>query len=390
MKTLIELYDERPLENVLSTEVFRPERTVYICPGRVAESEKTRKKLKDYFRHRGVECELSFLAANMFSAESVLKQLKYASTRWEDCALDITGGTDAALFAGGLLCAERDIPVFTYSRRKNSFFPIRGAAFAGSKPCEVQYSVEDCFIMAGGSMRRGRVDNAILSRYLGVIDPMFELYMAHRRNWNRIVNYMQRASYIPRESRPALRVSCAYVLKGERGQRIEADESALRDMERVGLIHGLSVDREDGVSFTFADEQIRAWLRDVGSVLELYVYKACIDTGLFQDVRTSAVVDWEGDNRQGNVTNEIDVMACRGVTPLFISCKTCDVRTEALNELAILRGRFGGGIARAAIVTAENGSAIMRRRAAELDINVIDLKDLRAGTIKDHIRALLR
>ena len=107
-------------------------------------------------------------------------------------------------------------------------------------------------------------------------------------------------------------------------------------------------------------------------------------------MRTSAVVDWEGDNRQGNVTNEIDVMACRGVTPLFISCKTCDVRTEALNELAILRGRFGGGIARAAIVTAENGSAIMRRRAAELDINVIDLKDLRAGTIKDHIRALLK
>ena len=32
MKTLIELYDVRPLENVLSTEVFSPERTVFICP----------------------------------------------------------------------------------------------------------------------------------------------------------------------------------------------------------------------------------------------------------------------------------------------------------------------------------------------------------------------
>lgn len=32
MKTLIELYDERPLKNVLSTEVFSPERTVFICP----------------------------------------------------------------------------------------------------------------------------------------------------------------------------------------------------------------------------------------------------------------------------------------------------------------------------------------------------------------------
>ena len=31
MKTLIELYDERPIENVLGTEVFRPERTVFLC-----------------------------------------------------------------------------------------------------------------------------------------------------------------------------------------------------------------------------------------------------------------------------------------------------------------------------------------------------------------------
>ena len=65
------------------------------------------------------------------------------------------------------------------------------------------------------------------------------------------------------------------------------------------------------------------------------------------------------------------------------------MKTEALNELAILRDRFGGGIAQAAIVTAENGSAIMRKRAAELDIRVIDLKDLKAGTIKDHIKALV-
>lgn len=388
MKTLIELYDERPLENVLSTEVFRPERTVYICPKNISRSEKAQKKLKEYFRHRGVKAGLEFLEANMYNADSVLKQLKYASTCWEECALDITGGTDAALFAGGLLCAEKNIPVFTYSRKKNKFFSIRGAAFANDRPCEVKYKVEDCFLMAGGSMRMGRVDNAVLGRYMDIIDPMFKLYMDHRSDWNRIVNYMQRVSCVPRDAPMTLDIKSDYVVKGERGQRIQADEKGLRDMEKLGLIRELKIDEDAGVSFTFRDEQIRSWLRDVGSVLELYVYKACIDTGLFQDVRTSAVVDWEGDNKQGNVTNEIDVMACRGVAPVFISCKTCDVKTEALNELAILRDRFGGGIARAAIVTAENGSAIMRKRAAELDINVIDLKDLKAGTIRDHIRAL--
>ena len=147
---------------------------------------------------------------------------------------------------------------------------------------------------------------------------------------------------------------------------------------------------EESVSFRFRDGQIRTWLRDVGSVLELYVYKACLDTGLFQDVRTSAVVDWEGDARGQAVSNELDVMCTRGVTPVFISCKTCDVKTEALNELAILRDRFGGKMARAAIVTAERGGTAMRNRASELGIMVIDLNDLTADRIDKRLKSLVR
>ena len=128
----------------------------------------------------------------------------------------------------------------------------------------------------------------------------------------------------------------------------------------------------------------------MGSVLELYVYKACLDTGLFQDVRTSAVVDWEGDGSAKAVSNELDVMCTRGVTPVFISCKTCDVKTEALNELAILRDRFGGKMARAAIVTAERGGGAMRNRASELGIMVIDLNDLTAGRIDKRLKNLMR
>ena len=36
MKTLIELYDESPIQNVLGTEMFHPEETILICPPEVA------------------------------------------------------------------------------------------------------------------------------------------------------------------------------------------------------------------------------------------------------------------------------------------------------------------------------------------------------------------
>ena len=49
MKTLIELYDERPLENVLGTEMFRPERTVFICPPEVAQNATLKRQLRAYF-----------------------------------------------------------------------------------------------------------------------------------------------------------------------------------------------------------------------------------------------------------------------------------------------------------------------------------------------------
>ena len=127
----------------------------------------------------------------------------------------------------------------------------------------------------------------------------------------------------------------------------------------------------------------------MGSVLELYIYKACLDTGLFDDVITSAVVDWEGTSGRDAVTNELDVMCTRGIIPVFISCKTAAVRTEALNELAILRDRFGGNIAKAAIVTAEKGRTALRNRASELGIDVIDINDLANGRVHNRLQSMM-
>jgi len=44
---------------------------------------------------------------------------------------------------------------------------------------------------------------------------------------------------------------------------------------------------------------------------------------------------------------------------LFLSCKACDIKTEALSEFSILRDRFGG---KAAIVSTEICNAAARRR----------------------------
>lgn len=389
MKTLIELYDERPLENVLAVEALKPEHVIYICADAAAADVRCRKMLERYYAHRGLNTHVSFVSAERFDAASLLHRLRDVAEHNADCALDITGGTDAALFAAGLLSAEYSIPVFTYSRRKNCFFNIRNAEFMDNLRCEATFNVEDFFLMAGGAMRTGRVDNAVLAGYRSDVEPFFKLYLRHRRQWNRIVTWMQRASQLPKEAPITLHVQSSYQVKGDRGSRIDAPEEALQELEGIGFIRDLWIDRGRSVSFRFRDEQIRYWLRDVGSVLELYVHYSCTVSGLFQDVCCSAIVDWEEGARENAVSNELDVVAVQGVVPIFISCKTCAANTEALNELAILRDRFGGEMARAAIVTAENGGISLRKRAAELRIDVIDLKDLSGNRIEKRLRTIM-
>ena len=390
MNTLIELYDDRAIENILAPDMFRPQRIIYLCPGEIAQDRSRQEKLKDFFKRRGWEPELIFMEASLFKADRILRQLLTIGEKYRDCALDVTGGSDAALFAAGMFTAQTGVPAFTYSRKKNRFYDISGAAFADNLLCDLAYSVEDFFLMAGGTLLPGRVDNAVLSKYLGDFDPFFDCFLQFRRDWTDIISYIQRVSPSEYGQIPPLSIQGKYTVKGDHGSKNSANEAALQELERIDFIRDLKIVRGESVSFRFRDLNTRAWLRDVGSVLELYTYKACIDTGIFNDVISSAVVRWDDVLGHGSVSNEIDVMAARGVIPLFISCKACDIKTEALNELAILRDRFGGKGAKAAIVTTEPCNAAARHRAAQLGIAVIDLEELKGNQIVQRLKVIMK
>ena len=262
--------------------------------------------------------------------------------------------------------------------------------FADNLPCTLEYKVEDFFRMTGGTMQPGRVDNRVLKKYLDSFNEFFAIFLRHRREWGDFIVYMQRASQCPKGEKISLNVDSAYTRKGEHGGTVHACPDILNELQTLGYISNLKIEENTHVSFRFKNEQTRAWLRDAGSVLELYMYRACIESGIFNDVVCSAVVAWDGTTGHGSVSNEIDVAAAKGITPIFISCKTCDIKTEALNELSVLKERFGGKGAKAVIVTTEECGAAARHRAAQLDMAVIDLEELSAGKAADRIKVIMK
>lgn len=390
MNTLIELYDERAIENILAPDMFHPRRIIYLCPREVLRDHTRQQKLAAFYRKRGWEPELIFVGTSLFEADRILRQLFTIEEKYPDCAIDVTGGSDAALFAAGMFAARKGVPAFTYSRRKNRFYDISGADFADDLYCDLTYSIEDFFLMAGGTLLPGRVDNHILSQYLPYFDPFFSCFLRFRHEWPTIISYIQRISPAEYGQIPPLDITGSYTVKGERGSRNSANEDALQELAQIGFIQDLTIIPDQQVSFRFRDVHTRAWLRDVGSVLELYTYKACVDAAIFHDVISSAVVRWDDVLGHGSVLNEIDVMAARGVIPLFLSCKACDIKTEALNELAILRDRFGGKGAKAVIVTTESCNAAARHSAAQLGIAVIDLEELKTGQLVHRLKVIMK
>ncbi|MBQ9031380.1 MAG: DUF1887 family protein [Parasporobacterium sp.] len=373
MKTLIELFDDRPIENILATEVFRPEEMILLCPPELVSGQKIKESLETYLAYRNVSVRITIVSVSLLDAAKVEKQIRKILENRKDCAINISGGTETALFAAGKACG--DTPVFTFSRKRNTFYEISNAPFARNLPCELQLNAQACFMLAGGKLLPGREDNTDLRNRLPQIDRLFRIFQKYRRIWRRQITWFQRVS----SSDPGrLNTEGPFTVRADRSL-VTVDQKLLSDLSHAGLISQLHIS-EDSVRFRFPDEMVRFWLRDIGSVLELQVFRACLAADYFNDVVLSAIVNWEGAaSQRDTVTNEIDVVAVRGLWPVFISCKTSEIRTEALNEIAILRDRFGGHGSRAIIATsapATKSRALMRRRAAEMNIEVIEWDDL--------------
>ena len=383
MRTLIELYDTSPIRNVLATVMFRPQEMILICPPEVAEDPNQKRSLRDFFAYLNCPVKLTLIPVTLLDAGKTERVLREVLESHQDCAIDISGGTDAALFAAGV--ASGDTPVFTYSVRKDTFFEIKNAPFARSLPNTVHLDVRSCLMMAGGTLLPGREDNAGLAEMSDRIDRLFRVYSAFRPQWNRQISYIQKIS----SAEPGVLEAGGQLREKAGNKNIDADGEFFGALEEAGLILNLQ-HTDESVSFRFPDERVRFWLRDVGAVLELQVFRACRAAGCFDDVVLSTVVNWQsGKINRDSVTNEIDVMAVQGIQPVFISCKTSEVHTDALNELAILRDRFGGKFARAILVTSGVTGKTrepVRRRADKLGIELVEWEDMSLESLINRLR----
>ena len=155
------------------------------------------------------------------------------------------------------------------------------------------------------------------------------------------------------------------------------------------LINCYRYNKDSGeVSFYFKDKQVKKCIVKGGQILEIYT--TCVarqlapgENKIYSDVATGVYIDWdETIEKKGKVDvhNEIDVILMKGFVPVFVSCKSGDVEVEELYKLYSVAERFGGPYAKKALVCTNlkakaTNEAVIKARAAEMDIKVIDDAD---------------
>lgn len=376
-QTIIEIYDDEQIYNVLAIAEFKPTNVVYIGT-RKLKNKRTKNNIISCLRHLGLNTKCFFYSTDMLSIEAITAELENILSNFGECAIDLTGGSEVALVAVGMLAKEKGTPLFRYDRYAYLYRNIYNCPQVEGIESNPQFNIPSFLALSGGMIKsHGHVSvDALDTDTSDDIFKVWKIYKKYHRVWAKTVSYLQQISKNLEGNEMHISSPTA-VFGGEK--LIASNNSVMDELSAAGVILNYKNDGKR-ISFDYKNKLMRSCLCDIGICLELYVYAAAKSTGVYEDVRISVVIDWDGNlDARFNTINEIDVMLTRGIVPVFISCKSGTPNVTALNEIKTLAKQFGGEYARPVLVTmadVRSGDRYLMQRAQDMGIDIIDRDDL--------------
>lgn len=395
MKTLLELYDRNPIYNYLAALIFKPEKVVFV--GAVDEPiEKCRAKTHKFAQLTGMNCKFEFVYSKPNDFEDNRKTLKSViskeKSKGNECFIDVTGGRDLALVASGSLIGE-GVEIIYYDRSLSRYLSLISGE---SAEFEAKISCEAFITAAGGTVFEVARSHSYSPEESRIIAEVTELFFEHREVWTKFVKYLQQIAKKD-ENDPSLFVD-APLSFSENGKLFECNKEIMKRLEKLGAIKNLRLS-EKRINFSFFSRRLANLLVNEGVWLELKVYMAAKEMRCFYDSQTGVKFIWDIPSEERPLSrllsdsvprNEVDAVLSRGLTPVFVSCKTRAPVNEDLNELYAVKEKFGGDFACAIIVTTKkvHRDTPIYERAKALGIGIIDEKAFENGSLAEKLDSL--
>ncbi len=389
INTLIELFDECQLENVVAALYFNPKKIIYVGYSKIM-TKKRINDLKKFFSMKNRNFELEFVFVSRYDFNDVSEKINEIVSENRGALLDLTGGKELVVAAIGERLPDSDVNVFQIDIKTGAIKNIFDSEKCNELPVPlpIEISVEEMIALNGGVAERNENKNLMGNVSLQdkeLLKKMWNICKKDFALWNKQTGLLCRIESMGTVSGNDTAVSLTdFDNSGIADVLSEEFFSLLRD---EGIILDFSKSKY-GFKIVYRNERIKKWLLKSGNILEIYIYLTANEIAkenpdFYTDIDMGVFVDWDGEIKRGDTPsydtkNEIDILIMHGLTPVFISCKNGAVEKEALYELEAVADKFGGKYAKKFIVASNISSATephkksFLHRAHDMGITVID------------------
>ena len=385
--TLVEFFSHNTINNVLGCFAFRPRTLIFLTDHSVEDGQLQRTLRAVHSRLP--DTKVVFRPVEEEKLDSIREELEEIWQQYPDVVFDFTGGSETMLLASFAFAVRHDVPMMHIHMESRSLVNISNCEALERQFVFPQLTLEDHLTMHGAFLSGIGYqvpDDSCRERLRGFCDLVLE----NQPKWKEQCLYIQMAAARAKD----LQVDNLLEFRTSAGVPVPGDGDYLRRLEQVGMIEDLQVEGQR-VRFRFPDLQAKQCLCDSGKWLEMLTYLLLKESGRFHDVRLSVRIGWgeQAEQVKGTAYNEIDIIACADITPLFISCKSGLPNPNSMNEILVYARKFGGVRAKAAMVTSSeisHGFVGLRKRAADLGTVIVDESDIKEGLAQGMLLEVLK
>lgn len=416
--TIVELFDEKPINNIVGTLAFNPDKVIYV--GGISKKQFESRKLpilKTYFDKKGYSAlDIEFFQVRRDSFKDIIEKFERIYSSNVGCVfhVEVTGGEDLIMIGLGALCQRHsEIALYQISSKLRTIRSFSISSGDGEKlDIECKNTVEENLILHGASIISANGNDSILGGYVFDSDFKHDVDVMWRiccqgsgrvvkpsapNSWNKVTTMLSNldAESADRDEKNTLCVDA----KRFKDEYMTGSEGGLFydyicHFVRADLLNCQT--ESDYVYLYFKNDQVRMCLTKAGLILELKTYLLCkkLMDQRNGDCLTSVTIDWDGDDDLASTvkylydandpdstidtTNEIDVLATCGMVPYFISCKNGRFSSEELYKLYSVGEQFGKGYCTKIIITTNltyalgDAKNVILQRAADMGIHIIE------------------
>ena len=362
-KKLITVYDDiDPLNNVVSTLTLQVEEVFYVYHHDVAAKnfENIQKVLN---RYRNIK-------TNFIQLNNDKEEIAKIFSENEGILVDVSGAKYLSLLLFDMV-KEKDNMILYYDDEENNIKDYRSHSIICDDVFKLQ--IEDVLNLRGGEivehLHQAANDKKTQEAVVKLVENNVDNYQA-------FVRYITKLNTII-NARDALGNN-TYQLKQSDTLELMSDAEYEKTKELF------TIDKGNRLQFT--TRKLKEMISVSGAFLENYLYIKLKESGEFDDIKMSVVIDFSDDSYSYPVRCELDCLVIKDNKLLFVSCKSSKADASTLNEIYVHNHRFGNALSLPVLCVCEELDRkypSIYAKGEELNIYLVDRSSFEEGKISE-------